>query len=632
MIEEKNINQLPKGWSWVKLGDVCQKVESVKRKEKRIEEELLYLDIGGVDNITNKIFSHKTYKWRDAPSRAQQIVFKDDILFSTVRTYMRNIAVVENEIYNGQIASSGFCVIRGDRKLIVPKFMFYYVLSQKFLQPLNDLQTGSSYPAVRDKDVFNQPFPLPPKSTQQAIVAKVEELFSELDKGIELLKTAQQQLKTYRQAVLKWAFEGKLTNKNVRDGELPEGWNITSITELVEKDKNALKAGPFGSSLKKEFYVKTGYKIYGQEQVINGDPFYGDYYINEQKYHELITCKIKPNDILISLVGTVGKVLLLPDNCEPGIINPRLIKISLNTKKYIPLFFKYYFESAIVKSFYSREAKGTTMDVLNLGIIKTIPFPFCSTNEQIAIIQEIESRLSVADKTEETINQSLQQAEALRQSILKKAFEGKLVATDTIETTKETAKVIPLERKVLAGKIIHLLYDDKYFGLTKFQKILYLVENFVEVPYETNFIQERAGPYDKEFTIAFRKEMQEKDWLQEEQKGKITKFTPGDSIGSLIKDYAVYFREKGKQIVFVIQQLKDKSTHESELIATLYAVWNNRLIKKKPVKIDLLVEDFFNWSPKKKEEFQPEEVVATFKWMKQIKFVPSGFGKVIGTD
>ena len=226
---------------------------------------------------------------------------------------------------------------------------------------------------------------------------------------------------------MKWAFEGKLTYENVKDDELPKGWEMVSITKIVEQNKHALKAGPFGSSLKKEFYVLKGYKIYGQEQVISDNPFLGDYYVNEEKYQELKSCHIKPFDILISLVGTVGKVLILPENCKQGVINPRLIKISLNRDIYLPKFFKSYFESSVVKLFYSSITKGTTMDVLNLGIIKTIPFPLPPIEEQHLIVQEIESRLSVADKMEESIAKSLQQAEALRQSILKKAFSGELV-------------------------------------------------------------------------------------------------------------------------------------------------------------------------------------------------------------
>ncbi len=144
----------------------------------------------------------------------------------------------------------------------------------------------------------------------------------------------------------------------------------------------------------------------------------------------MLSCKIKPYDILISLVGTVGKVLILPDDAKAGIINPRLIKISINRRFYEPKFFKYYFESAFLKSLYKVKAHGATMEILNLGVIQELPFSFCSIEEQKQIVAEIESRLSVCDKLEQTIAESLQKAESLRQSILKKAFKGKLVPQD----------------------------------------------------------------------------------------------------------------------------------------------------------------------------------------------------------
>lgn len=255
---------------------------------------------------------------------------------------------------------------------------------------------------------------IPPLATQHAIVTRIETLFAELDKAVQHLRTAQQQLKTYRQAVLNHSFSN-------------ETWKNVSITDIIEKEKNSLKAGPFGSSLKKEYYVEDGYKVYGQEQVISGDPFIGNYYIDEDKYKELESCKIKSGDVLISLVGTVGKILILPENIKPGIINPRLIKITLNRQMYDSKFFKYYFESSQVKSFYKINASGTTMDVLNIGIIKQIPFPLPPLAEQQRIVKEIESRLSQASATETYIENALQQAEALRQSILKKAFSGELV-------------------------------------------------------------------------------------------------------------------------------------------------------------------------------------------------------------
>jgi type I restriction enzyme, S subunit len=410
----QNRAQLPKDWKWSKLGEVADYLNG--RAFKPTEWKNSGKPIIRIQNLNKP---EANYNYTEDEFEERYKVLTGDLLFAWSASLGAYVWKGNEAWLNQHI----FKVVPNEG---TDKMYLYYML-EKIVQELYAKAHGSGMVHVTKGKFEATEIPYPSKPIQQQIVSKIEELFSELDKSIEELKTAQQQLKVYRQAVLKWAFEGKLTNENVKDGELPVGWKLVKIQELAESNKHALKAGPFGSSLKKEFYTATGYKIYGQEQVINDDAFFGDYYVNEEKYQELSSCRIKPFDILISLVGTVGKVLLLPENCQPGIINPRLIKISLNTEIYLPKFFKYYFESAAVKSFYGAETRGTTMDVLNLGIIKTIPFPLCSIEEQQQIVQEIESRLSVCDKIEETITNSLKQAEALRQSILKKAFEGKLM-------------------------------------------------------------------------------------------------------------------------------------------------------------------------------------------------------------
>ena len=203
-----------------------------------------------------------------------------------------------------------------------------------------------------------------------------------------------------------------------------------SIDTLVRDERNAIKAGPFGSALKKDFYVSSGYKIYGQEQVISGDAQYGDYYISEEKFEQLKSCEVKPFDVLISLVGTIGKVMVLPENIEPGIINPRLIKISFDLNIYDPKFFKMYFESAFVKSMYQLDAHGATMDILNLSIIKNLPFILCSIDEQEEIVSRVDDIFSQIDALEKWCSTELARSGMLRQSILKAAFSGELVPQD----------------------------------------------------------------------------------------------------------------------------------------------------------------------------------------------------------
>ena len=306
-------------------------------------------------------------------SQPTKIVEKDDILLS-VRAPVGATNLAPGKVCIGR----GLTAIRPSSKLNLRYVLHFFRYFETRLQAKG---TGTTFKAITQDVVKNTIVPVPSLPEQRLIVARIEELFSKLDSGVETLTKTKQQLAVYRQAVLKAAFEGRLT-RTYRETKGFEKWEMVPITAVIAKNKNALKAGPFGSVLKKDCYVPSGYKVYGQEQVIAGDETIGNYYINKKKYEELSSCAVAPEDVLISLVGTVGKVLVLSDACLPGIINPRLIKVTLDATKMLPLFFKYYFESAYLKSLYKEKAHGATMDVLNMGMIKELPFPFCNVKEQ----------------------------------------------------------------------------------------------------------------------------------------------------------------------------------------------------------------------------------------------------------
>lgn len=198
----------------------------------------------------------------------------------------------------------------------------------------------------------------------------------------------------------------------------PKGLPISLIEDVAAKEKNSLKAGPFGSSLKKEYYVESGYKIYGQEQVINGDPNFGNYYIDEKRYKSLESCAVKAGDVLISLVGTYGKLLIIPNDFEPGIINPRLMKITFDKLKINPIYFKYYFQSDALKQWLSDNTHGGTMDILNLGIVRKLPIPIPSLENQEKFVQFI-NRI---DEMKVKVQKSLDETQLLFDSLMQKYF------------------------------------------------------------------------------------------------------------------------------------------------------------------------------------------------------------------
>jgi type I restriction enzyme S subunit len=222
-------DKLPKGWAKTTLGEVCARVATT-RPEDTPDTEFTYFDIGGIDNESNRIVATKTFFGREAPSRARQSVRKDDILFSTVRTYLKKIARLEQD-YPNPVASTGFTVIRAVEG-VSPKFLFLQILSEEFLQPLHALQSGSTYPAVRDKDVFAQPIRLAPTAVQERVVAKLDALLSQVAAGVTSARSALDRLQRYRAAVLHSAVTGELT-RAWRKAHPPEETGAQLLARLL---------------------------------------------------------------------------------------------------------------------------------------------------------------------------------------------------------------------------------------------------------------------------------------------------------------------------------------------------------------------------------------------------------------
>ena len=201
-------NAFPESWADVILGEVCLRIEKVTPKDNP-QASIRYIDIGSIESTSNLITGYDEYELGAAPSRARQIIQAGDTLFSTVRTYLKKIAQVPDYL-DGQIASTGFSVLR-PCDAIDARYLFYSTLREEFIRPLNELQRGTSYPAVRNDDVLAQSIPIAPLNEQRRIVAKIEELFSKLDAGVAALEKAKALLKRYRQSVLKAAVTGELT-------------------------------------------------------------------------------------------------------------------------------------------------------------------------------------------------------------------------------------------------------------------------------------------------------------------------------------------------------------------------------------------------------------------------------------
>jgi type I restriction enzyme S subunit len=206
--------------------------------------------------------------------------------------------------------------------------------------------------------------------------------------------------------------------KQTEVGIIPVDWDCPRIGALGSSQAPAVKAGPFGSSLTKDQYVSDGFKVYGQEQVIRGNYLYGDYFISAKKFRELESCAVRPGDILLSLVGTIGKLLEIPKGAPPGVINPRLLRISLDRQQVLPRFFKYLFESAQVQARLERQAQGGTMGVLNAGVLRPFSIPLPPLFEQGAIAAALSDMDALLDGLDRLIAKKRDLKQAAMQQLL----------------------------------------------------------------------------------------------------------------------------------------------------------------------------------------------------------------------
>lgn len=196
-----------------------------------------------------------------------------------------------------------------------------------------------------------------------------------------------------------------------------------------------------------------------------------------------------------------------------------------------------------------------------------------------------------------------------------------------IEETEEMA--IPDNKKgfakqVLGGKIVSLFQNDPNFTNIKFQKLQYLAEHIAEVDLNWNYYYQAAGPYDNVYMHTIYDRFKTSQWFIRQE----YKFVPLGKQEQIEGYYQGFFKPVATRLDQLFSLLADATDVQAEIIATLYAVWNNRIIRKQPVSEEALIEDFYSWSDRKLLYTQ-EQLVESLGWMRTYGIVPTGFGKEI---
>ena len=183
-------------------------------------------------------------------------------------------------------------------------------------------------------------------------------------------------------------------------GEIPQGWKIARIKHVIDRSEFGIKIGPFGSSLANRTLISGPYNVYSQANLISNSFTDTNHYIDRDTFVDLRSYEVKPGDVCVSMMGTIGKCKVVPEGITEGIMDSHLIKIRLNETQIDPRFFEYVYDkdnSGVCFTQMQYEKKGTIMDGLNTAIVKNLVIPLPSLTEQKEIAKYLETKCAEID-------------------------------------------------------------------------------------------------------------------------------------------------------------------------------------------------------------------------------------------
>jgi type I restriction enzyme S subunit len=419
------LGEVPEHWRVQSVKTVATCNDDVLEETTAIDYEISYVEISGVD-ASKGITEISPIAFGNAPSRARRRVKNGDILVSTVRTYLRAIAPVNNPPAN-MIASTGFAVIRPSD--IESHFLGFIFQAEYLIAEIISHSVGVSYPAINSSELMRLKIPIPQQEEQSTIATflsrettKIDELIAEQQQLIELLKEK-------RQAVISHAVtKGLNPVAPMKDsgvewlGEVPAHWKIKRLGFICQKIGSGKT--PLGGSTT---YFDSGVLFIRSQNVYDEGLRINDVvYISEQTDSEMRSSRVLPGDILLNITGaSLGRTCLVPDNFVPANVNQHVCIIRLaeiKLRNFIAMVMKSYF----IKIQIDTSQNGAAREGLNFEQISKLLFGLPPSEEQAQIVAFIDRETAKIDELIAEAQRAITLLQERRTALISAAVTGKI--------------------------------------------------------------------------------------------------------------------------------------------------------------------------------------------------------------
>ncbi len=396
-------------WEIKTLGEILQKTETINPLQLP-ETEFNYVDVSSVSNTTFEIEQTQFLKGKDAPSRARRLIKENDVLFATVRPTLQRIAIVPEHL-NNQVCSTGYFVLRPKNE-IHHRFVFYWLFSNDFMEQMENLQKGASYPAVTDAEVRAQKIPLPPLPEQKRLVTLLDEAFESIATA---KANAQQNLKNARAL-----FESHLNEVFSKRGE---GWEEKKLGDLCQKiTKGSSPKWQGIDYVEDEAVLFVTSENVGEYRLLLSKPKYVEWKFNEKEKKSIL----QKGDVLTNIVGaSIGRTAIFDIDaianinqavclirCEPTLLHNSYLSHLLNS----PVFREVLHDNEV------DNARAN----LSLGFFSNLQIPLPPVDEQKEIVVKLDIFRTETQRLEALYSRKIAALDELKKALLHRAFAGEL--------------------------------------------------------------------------------------------------------------------------------------------------------------------------------------------------------------
>ena len=432
-----NIN-LPTGWTLERLKFICKNITdgshfsptTTKEGKHYITVSDVYDGKVNVDNslmISEEDFSSLVKAGCQPP--------QGSVLLSKDGTVGRTAIVSDNDYV---VLSSLGILTPGER--ISSRFLKYSLDSLLLQEQMKKAMAGSALRRITIAKINELVTVVPPLKEQEAIASYLDNKVSSIDTIIKKAVELKSSLDSYRRSfVSECVTRGIAPNRALKPTgviafpEIPNDWEAIKIKYTLVQNKDGIKIGPFGSSLTNKVSDNGLFKVYGQWNIVDGNFLNGKNYVQEDTFNDLIAYEVIPGDILVSMMGTIGKCTIIPEGIQSGIMDSHVIKIRLNQELILSEYFNLVYDkdnSNIVFTQISEQKKGSIMDGLNSTIVKNLFIPLPPIEEQRKIVEAVSERTSIIDKAICDVNKQISALQEYRTSIIYEAITGNKAILD----------------------------------------------------------------------------------------------------------------------------------------------------------------------------------------------------------